>query len=114
MGKDQDTLAKYILVLETKMHQKMVEKHKLRVAVAHLSNESDAMRFSDDEQKEQQQQLQLAGPSTIIEEGSNVDDAFLPENADEEKQPNIPPPGGALGSNASARDADGQEPANIR
>jgi len=110
--RDQETLAKYILVLEAKMHQKMVEKHKLRVAVHHLRSESDAMRFSDDEQKEQQ--LQLAGPSTIREEGNNGDDAFMADGVDDDKQPNIPPPGGAVSSTGLARDAAAPEPDNIR
>merc|ERR1712039_368526 len=97
------------------MHQKMIDKHKLRVAVHHLRSESDAMRFSDDEQKDQQ--LQLAGFSSIREEGSrlgDISDDFPAEVVDDEKHPDIPPPGGAVSSTAPARDGDNQDPASIR
>jgi len=49
--RDQETLAKYILLLEEKIKKKMVEKHALSVEVKHLKAESETMRFTEQERK---------------------------------------------------------------
>jgi len=49
--RDQETLAKYILLLEGQIERKMIEKHALYMEVYHLRSESEQMRFSKDEQK---------------------------------------------------------------
>ncbi|CAE8646241.1 unnamed protein product [Polarella glacialis] len=50
-ARDQNTLARYILLLEAKIKTKMVEKHSLLMEVHHLRGESDNMRFSKDDLK---------------------------------------------------------------
>merc|ERR1712187_1079 len=49
--RDQETLAKYILLLEDKIRKRMIEKKSLLMDVYHLRGESDKMRFTAEEMK---------------------------------------------------------------
>jgi len=49
--RDQETLAKYVLLLENKIKAKMGEKHALETEVNHLKLECDHMRFTQEELK---------------------------------------------------------------
>jgi len=50
--RDQETLAKYVLLLESKIKAKMGEKHTLEIEVSHLKAECDGMRFTPEELRE--------------------------------------------------------------
>lgn len=50
--RDQDTLARYILTLEAKIQQMTLDKHALHMEVHHLRAESQKMRYTDEELKE--------------------------------------------------------------
>eukprot|EP00403_Amphidinium_massartii_P043612 CAMPEP_0178457424 /NCGR_PEP_ID=MMETSP0689_2-20121128/47009_1 /TAXON_ID=160604 /ORGANISM="Amphidinium massartii, Strain CS-259" /LENGTH=1560 /DNA_ID=CAMNT_0020083673 /DNA_START=97 /DNA_END=4780 /DNA_ORIENTATION=- len=54
--KDQDTLARYILRLERKIEEKMLQKHRLHMEVHHLRAESEKMRFTDQELKNNEEE----------------------------------------------------------
>jgi len=47
--RDQETLAKYILILELKIRNRMKQQHELNRQVAHLKSESDKMRYTNEE-----------------------------------------------------------------
>merc|ERR1712187_339249 len=49
--RDQETLARYILLLEAKIRKRMVEKKSLLMEVHHLRGESDKMRYTPEEMK---------------------------------------------------------------
>eukprot|EP00421_Protoceratium_reticulatum_P018177 CAMPEP_0168385420 /NCGR_PEP_ID=MMETSP0228-20121227/14911_1 /TAXON_ID=133427 /ORGANISM="Protoceratium reticulatum, Strain CCCM 535 (=CCMP 1889)" /LENGTH=1206 /DNA_ID=CAMNT_0008398605 /DNA_START=31 /DNA_END=3649 /DNA_ORIENTATION=- len=59
--RDQETLSKYILLLEHKIQNKMILKHALQSEVYHLLSESDQMRFTSDELKQLRQPDVAAG-----------------------------------------------------
>merc|ERR1712039_413451 len=105
--KDQDTLARYALVLERKIEHKMKEKHALRVAVHHLRSESDAMRFSAEEQKDQHLQLvaqtEMADPRNETENRSSEGNAaeLPPTSMDDDARSDVD--GGANGHTADAQ-----------
>lgn len=51
--RDQQTLAKYIWLLEQKIQKKMNDQHALKMEVQHLQEEMDSMRFTKDELRNQ-------------------------------------------------------------
>ncbi|CAK8987260.1 unnamed protein product [Durusdinium trenchii] len=51
--RDQQTLAKYIWLLEQKIQKKMTDKHALMMEVQHLQDEMDKMRFTKEDLRNQ-------------------------------------------------------------
>ncbi|CAJ1452179.1 unnamed protein product [Effrenium voratum] len=64
--RDQQTLAKYIWLLEQKIQKKMTDKHALVMEVQHLQDEMDRMRFTKDDLQAQAQEAE--GMGTDIQE----------------------------------------------
>eukprot|EP00929_Paragymnodinium_shiwhaense_P115811 TRINITY_DN8493_c0_g1_i1.p1 TRINITY_DN8493_c0_g1~~TRINITY_DN8493_c0_g1_i1.p1 ORF type:complete len:1558 (+),score=475.55 TRINITY_DN8493_c0_g1_i1:191-4864(+) len=70
--RDQETLAKYILLLQDKIKKRLAEQRALEMEVVHLRHESYSMRFSKDEMK----RLDLLGSSaaTQIQQAGAAED----------------------------------------
>eukprot|EP00927_Polykrikos_kofoidii_P065416 TRINITY_DN61172_c0_g1_i1.p1 TRINITY_DN61172_c0_g1~~TRINITY_DN61172_c0_g1_i1.p1 ORF type:complete len:1563 (-),score=233.61 TRINITY_DN61172_c0_g1_i1:178-4866(-) len=66
--RDQETLAKYISLLEIKLHTRLTEKHSLKLEVAHLHTEFHSMRYSEEQINEQK-----SGTSNLVQAGEQVD-----------------------------------------
>jgi len=80
--RDQETLAKYVLLLENKIKAKMGEKHALETEVNHLKLECDNMRFTQEELK-----IQSEGRHS---QGFNTSNALGDRHANEPQDPDEP------------------------
>jgi len=77
--RDQDTLARYIQLLERKIKKRMTEKKSLLMEVHHLRAESEKMRFTEDERKRNE-----ITESQVVQE-----DRTQPQNGQEVALPNV-------------------------
>lgn len=86
---DQQTLSKYILLLERQIQTKMTEKHGLVMEVQHLRGELDNMRYS----KEDLRQGGNRGSETFPEEEINGQPSRAYEDDDLEQEESLPDSG---------------------
>lgn len=83
---DQQTLSKYILLLERQIQTKMAEKHGLVMEVQHLRGELDNMRYS----KEDLRQGGNRGNDTFLDEEVNGQSSLAYEGGDLEQEEPLP------------------------
>eukprot|EP00933_Yihiella_yeosuensis_P044723 TRINITY_DN39999_c0_g1_i1.p1 TRINITY_DN39999_c0_g1~~TRINITY_DN39999_c0_g1_i1.p1 ORF type:complete len:833 (+),score=125.04 TRINITY_DN39999_c0_g1_i1:162-2501(+) len=100
--RDQQTLARYILLLENKIQRKMIDKHKLALEVGHLRSESDSMRYTKEDLKLQN----ATGGEEVAAKVVTGDKPDEGDNGDEDSEFDEPP----LGKEGAEAEVAGRDP----
>lgn len=104
--RDQETLAKYIFILELKIRNRMKQRHELEREVRHLRSESDKMRFTDEELNQHAGAVQVRNSERWAAEDEEKD--MGSDDSDEEPAPKQEPVAAEAGAaGAEARGSGG-------